>query len=105
MAEEEEEKNYREQNYREAYQKAMEKRKIELMIKSKLREVLEPDAYERLMRVKIANEELFHKSMLIILQLSESKRLAGRLNDEQVKSLLSQVTGGKREPTIEFKRK
>ncbi|MEM3791444.1 MAG: DNA-binding protein [Candidatus Micrarchaeaceae archaeon] len=64
---------------------------------------MSPEAYERLMNVKVANYELYKKLLELIVNLAESKRI-GIINDAALKELLEKLTY-KREPTIEFKHK
>jgi len=72
-------------------------------LKRQLVKLLEPEAYQRLMSVKIANPQLFEKATQYILQLS--MRVGRKLTEQELIQLLRQLRGPDRKTRIEFKRK
>jgi programmed cell death protein 5 len=100
------------ENEDEKYQKELRKRinesikraQIEEQTKALMRQLLAPEAYERLMIIKASNDELYAQLVNVIVQLAQANRIPGRLSDAQFKSILERLTA-KREPTIEFKHK
>ncbi|MEM0149805.1 MAG: DNA-binding protein [Candidatus Micrarchaeaceae archaeon] len=96
----------------ERYQKELRKRindsmkraQIEEQTKNLMRQLLEPEAYERLMIIKASNEELYGQLVNIIISLVQGNKIAGKISDAQFKALLEKLTA-RREPTIEFKHK
>ncbi len=76
----------------------------EQQIKSLLRQLLEPEAYERMANISISNHELYIQLANLIIQLAQSNQIAGRLTESQLVSLLNKLTY-KPEPKIEFRHK
>jgi len=94
------------------YQKKMRKRlsdaikaaQIEQQKKDIMRQFLDDKAYERLMNIRISNQDLYEQIVRMVVQLAQSNRISGKITEPQLKSILSKMTF-KREPTIEFKHK
>ncbi len=76
----------------------------EQQIKSMLRQLLEADAYERIMNISVSNHELYMQLSNLIVQLAQSNQVSGKITDAQLVSLLNRLTY-KPEPKIEFKHK
>ncbi|VVB66723.1 DNA-binding protein [Candidatus Gugararchaeum adminiculabundum] len=69
-------------------------------------QTLEPDAYERLMNVRIANEDLYNQVVSTIVYLMRQGNLKGKISNEQLKKVLGQLSAsGAKDSKIEFKRK
>jgi programmed cell death protein 5 len=92
----------------ERIKKAIAKRLRELQIEQQKREIvrkyLEPNAYERLMNVRVSNYELYAQLLDLIISMAQSNRLPGRITDKQLVDLLTKLTA-RPEPKIEFKHK
>ncbi len=86
----------------------MQKRLQALQIEQQKREFakkyLENDAFERLMNVRISNRELYTQLIDIIISLAQSRRIQGKMNDAQLRDLLTRLTY-KPEPSITFQHK
>lgn len=69
------------------------KKQIEAMqhIEVALRQILEPSAKERLSNIKIVNPEQYYKIAQLILQMYESGKINGRIDDETLKQVLYKV--------------
>ncbi|ASI14205.1 PDCD5 family DNA-binding protein [Candidatus Mancarchaeum acidiphilum] len=90
------------------YQKAMEKlyRKAqeEEKIKSLMRQLLDPDAYERMMNIKASNGDLYMQFANLLIQLVQANQIKGRISDSQLRSLLERLTS-RPDPKINIKHK
>ncbi len=89
---------------RKALAKRMKELELEQQRRELLRKYLMPEAYERLMNVRVANAELYEQVISLILMMVQQGKIVGRLTDAQLTQLLSQLTYH-REPTIEFRHK
>ena len=65
--------------------------------------ILTPDARERLGRIKVARPEVAESIEAQIIMLAQSGRLKNKINDEQLRMLLSQLLPKKRD--IKIKRR
>jgi programmed cell death protein 5 len=81
--------------YEEAQQKEYEAQK-----KVILRAILMDDARERLGRIKAARPELAENLENQLIMLAQSGRLKNKINDEQLRDLLSKILPKKRDITI-----
>ncbi len=71
-------------------------RQIEEMKKKLLATILSKEAYERLARVRVANQELAGQAELYLLQIYQAGKLEGRITDEQMKEVLRVLSSGDR---------
>ncbi|MEM2948004.1 MAG: DNA-binding protein [Candidatus Anstonellales archaeon] len=79
-----------------------ESEKLE-QIKTALRVALQPDAYDRVMNVMLANPELFQGAVQYIVALYQ--KVGRKLTDEEVRRILIRLKGEEKKPEISFKRK
>src|SRR5271157_5348074 len=94
------------------YQKRMRKRvsaalqevQLEQQKKEILRKFLDGTAYDRMMNVRVSNPELYDQLISLIVSLVQNNRVAGKITESQLKSLVERITY-KKEPTISFKHK
>ncbi len=84
---------------------AQQARERELQRKMLLRHLLDAKAYERMMNVRLANPALYEQVVTLLAYLYQNKQLAGKVDEEKLVKLLTQVAARKREPTIERKGK
>jgi len=84
---------------------ARQRIQAQLQLRAVLRRALEPDAFERLERVKLANPELYAQAVRYIVALYQAGRLPRKLKDEELKALLLRLRGPKREPKIRIAHK
>ena len=68
--------------------------------KQALRAILTDDARERLGRIKAARPELAENLENQLIMLAQSGRLKNKINDEQLRELLSKLLPKKRDITI-----
>jgi len=81
--------------YEDAQQKEYEDQK-----KLILRAILTDDARERLGRIKAARPEMADNLENQLIMLAQSGRLKNKINDEQLRELLSKILPKKRDITI-----
>ena len=68
-----------------------------------LRQILTPDARQRLTNVRMVRPQLAEQIEMQLIQLASSGRLKGRVTDEQLKGLLKQLQGTERERKVKFR--
>jgi programmed cell death protein 5 len=84
-------------------QQETQKKQLEEQKKMILRAVLTPDARERLGRIKIARPEVAESIENQLIMLAQSRQLENKINDKQLRMLLSKVMPKKRD--IQIKRR
>ncbi len=89
---------------RRAYAKRLQQMQMEQQKKELLKKFLTPDAYERLMNVRMANAELYSRIVDIVISLAQSGRASSKITDEQLRGILAKLTY-RPEPKIEFRHK
>lgn len=72
--------------------------------KATVKRLMTPEAYERLMNVRVANYELFAQLLDLLIAMARGNRITGKITEPQLRDLLSRLTF-KPEPKIEFKHK
>ncbi len=80
-------------------------RQIEHQRQMVLKSILTDEARERLGRIKLAKPEYATSLENQLIQLASTRRISEKITDEQLKSLLQQMTQSKRESKITFKRR
>jgi len=80
-------------------QQEMQKQ-IEMQKRAILRVILEPEAKERLSRLKLAHPEIAESVENQLIVLAQSGRLNQRITDEMLVEILKRVTPKKRETKI-----
>lgn len=86
---------FSQENFEEAQQKEYEEQKKQI-----LRAILMDDARERLGRIRAARPELADNLENQLIMLAQSGRLKNKINDEQLRDLLSRILPKKRDITI-----
>lgn len=86
---------FSQEDYEEIQQKEYQDQK-----KLILRAILMDDARERLGRIKAARPELAENLENQLIMLAQSGRLKNKINDEQLRDLLSKILPKKRDITI-----
>jgi len=88
----------------EIRKKRLEAKKIQEQLKATLRVALTEDAYERLMNVSLANQEMYLIAAKNVLMLY--KRMERKISDGELLSLLRAIKGQtEKETTIKFHKK
>jgi programmed cell death protein 5 len=94
----------REEQLKAAYHKKLQQLQLEAGKKELLRKMMQPDAYSRMMNVRMSSPELYDKVVSTLAYLSQSGRMAGKISEEQLVALLAKMTE-RPETKIEFKKK
>jgi programmed cell death protein 5 len=89
---------------KERLTKYQQARELEMQKKFALKYIVDAQAYERLMNVRIANPALYDQLVTMLIYLYQNKQVKGKVTDEQLKAILAKVTARK-EPEITFKKK
>ena len=76
-------------------------RQVEVQKQAILRQILTPEARDRLSNVKVANPEMANMVEMQLIQLAQSGRLSGIINDTMLRDILLKVAPQRREITIE----
>ena len=77
--------------------------RLESQIQLILKQVLEPEARERLNTIRLTRPEFARAVEQQLVMLAQSGRLRQRITDEQLKALLAQIVPEKKEFTIRRK--
>jgi len=88
-----------EQRQGEQYENQFRKQQVEEQISHIMRQIMTPEARDRMQNIKLARPDYARQVELLLIQLYQSGRLA-KLDDSQLKALLSKISGSKRETKI-----
>ncbi len=89
---------------KKAVYKRLKEMQVEQERRAQLKRLMEPDAYERLMNVRISNNELYAQLVELLFAMARSGRVSGKVTEEQLRGLLTKLTY-RPESRIEFKKK
>jgi len=73
-------------------QQQAQKEEMQTQIREVLRNCLEPDAMSRLDNIKLVKPEKYQGVSQLILQMIQSKQVAGKITDKYLKTLLGQIS-------------
>ena len=76
-------------------------RQVESQRQAAMRPILTPEARDRLANIRLANPQLAESVEVQLIQLAQSGRLRGVIDDSMLKNILAQIIPQKREITIE----
>ena len=88
----------------QAQQQAAQEEKakqFEMQKQSVLRQILTPEARDRLANIKLANPQMAEGVEMQLIQLAQSGRLRGVIDDAMLRNILAQIAPQKREITIQ----
>ena len=94
----------RNKELKERLQKYQQTRELEMQKKFALKYIVDAQAYERLMNVRLANPALYDQIVTLLIYLYQNKQVKGKVTDEQLKGILVKLTARK-ESEITFKKK
>ncbi len=89
---------------RKRTEQAQQQNEMDGKMKTALRQMLEPDAYERMMNIKAADPEKYTNVTVMLARLFQSGKFGGKVSDQQLVQLLSKM-GEKKGGSIQIKRK
>ena len=101
MAEGEE---YDQKELKNRYASAIRKMQEEQQRKEVLKQVLDADAYTRMMNIKASNEQLYVQLTNLVISVIQQNRVSGKISEAQLVALLQKLTY-RPETKIDFKRK
>lgn len=84
----------------EAQSKANAQQEVELQKRELLRKILSPEARQRLNRLKMVKPDFATQLELQLIQTAQNGRINIPIIDEQLKTILTRLQGGKREIKI-----
>ncbi len=84
----------------EEQQKAQVQQQLELQKQALLRNLLTPEARQRLANLKMVKPEFISQLELQLIQLAQQGKVPIPLSDKQLKQILIQIQARKREPKI-----
>ncbi len=91
------------QQIAEAQRQERAQREFEMQKQSALRQILTPEARSRLTNLKMVKPEFAEQIEIQLIQLAQSGKINEPLTDEQLKTILQQLQGRKRETKIKYK--
>ena len=84
----------------QAQQQQAQQQQVDEAKQTILRQILTPDARERLTSLKLARPQLAEQVEMQLISLAQSGRLQTMIDDAKLKTLLQQIQPKKREMTI-----
>ncbi|MEM1659168.1 MAG: DNA-binding protein [Candidatus Jordarchaeales archaeon] len=79
------------------------KREMEAQKQAALRQILTPEARERLANLKMVKPSFAEQLEVQLIQLAQSGRIKLPITDEMLKKILLQLQGAKRETKVKFR--
>jgi programmed cell death protein 5 len=76
-------------------------KQMEIQKQALLRQILTPEARDRLANVRVASPDIANMVESQLIQLAQSGRLAGMITDAMLRDILMRVTPQRREINIE----
>lgn len=76
---------------KEEEERARQEMELEAQLDALMRQILTPEARERLARVKLVRPELARQVELILVQLYQAGQITERITDEKLKKILAQI--------------
>jgi len=76
------------------------RQEMEMQKKQAMMQILSPEARSRLANLRLTRPEFVDQIELQLIQLAQMGRVQSKITDEQLKELLKQVSGKKREINI-----
>ncbi|MCL4365222.1 MAG: DNA-binding protein [Candidatus Marsarchaeota archaeon] len=101
MAEPQEHEGNREKKMMEKRYRALQ---IEQQKRMLIKRLVTPEAYERLMNVRIANYELYSQLVDMLISMSQQGRIGAAITEDNIKQILLKLTP-KKESNITFQHK
>jgi programmed cell death protein 5 len=76
---------------KEEEERARQEMELEAQLNAIMKQILTPEARERLARVKLVRPELARQVELILVQLYQAGQITERITDEKLKKILAQI--------------
>jgi programmed cell death protein 5 len=88
------------QQAQQQMQQQQMQQEMEAQKKQLIMQILTPEARSRLANLRLTKPEFVEQIELQLIQLAQNGRLQGKITDEQLKVLLKQLSGQKRDINI-----
>ena len=82
-------------------QQQEQQKQLEMQLQNAMRQILTPEARDRLNNIKLANPQQGQQIEMQLVQLAQSGRIPVPVDDDMLRSILGQITPKKREITIQ----
>ncbi len=82
-------------------QEEQKRQQVEMQLQNAMRQILTPEARDRLNNIKLANPQMAQQLEMQLVQLAQSGRIPVPVDDAMLRNILGQITPKKREITIE----
>lgn len=76
-------------------------KRMEMQKQNALRQILTTEARQRLANIRLANPQMADTVEMQLIQLAQSGRIQGIIDDTMLRNILAQITPQQREITIE----
>ncbi|HDD31123.1 MAG TPA: DNA-binding protein [Thermococcus litoralis] len=76
---------------KEEEERVRQEMELEAQLNAIMKQILTPEARERLARVKLVRPELARQVELILVQLYQAGQITERITDEKLKKILAQI--------------
>ena len=86
----------------QSVEKELQAQEVEEQINIIMRQLMTPEARERLANIRIARPDFARQVEILLIQLYQGGRLK-KLDDNQLRALLSKISGAKRETKIKLR--
>ena len=83
---------YDQKELRKRYAAAIRKMQEEQQRKELLKQVLDPEAYTRMMNIKASNEQLYAQLANLVISVVQQNRIGGKISEQQLVALLQRLT-------------
>ncbi|MBI5229262.1 hypothetical protein HY991_04065 [Candidatus Micrarchaeota archaeon] len=95
-----------EENSGDAYKKRLlelqKAREAELQVKALLKQILTPEAYERVMNIRISNSEMYQQLASLLIYLAQQGQLNEKITEEKLKLFISKIVSKRRDTNIKL---
>ncbi len=82
-------------------QQEQQQQQIEMQLQNAMRQILTPEARDRVNNIKLANPQQGQQIEMQLIQLAQSGRIPVPVDDDMLRNILGQITPKKREITIQ----
>lgn len=78
-------------------QQAQQQQELQAQLNQAMKQIMTPEARSRLANLKLTKPDLVQRIEIQLIQSAQAGSLRGKITDEQLKVLLKQLSGQKRE--------
>ena len=89
--------NQQVQQQQQQMQQAQQQQELQAQLNQAMKQIMTPEARSRLANLKLTKPDLVQRIEIQLIQSAQDGSLRGKITDEQLKVLLKQLSGQKRE--------